>query len=142
MTADGWIFLNILLALLISIPALNVYTHGTHITVAHAMGSTIGINTMILLASCYYIVYDSAKNPAAARPVAAELWGWIVLNASLVLFWLMLIVAGIEKGLLVARGVEFHAVMARSPRSCERSRGAGSEFSSGWRWSSCRSACV
>lgn len=111
-TADGWIFLNILLALLISIPAINVFTHGTHITVAHAMGSTIGINTMILLASCYYIVYDSAKSPAAARPVAAELWGWIVLNASLVLFWLMLIVAGIKKGILVARGVEFHAVMA------------------------------
>lgn len=31
-----------------SIPAINLFTHGTHITVAHAMGSTIGINTMIL----------------------------------------------------------------------------------------------
>ena len=47
--ADAWIFLNLGVAIAISVPQLNYYTHGTHITVAHAMGTTIGINTMLLL---------------------------------------------------------------------------------------------
>ena len=54
--ADGWILLNLILAIIISVPAWNNYTHGTHITVAHAMGATIGINTMLLFASVYYII--------------------------------------------------------------------------------------
>jgi nitric oxide reductase subunit B len=33
--ADIWIFINLILALVISVPAWNLYTHGTHITVAH-----------------------------------------------------------------------------------------------------------
>ncbi len=54
--ADVWVFLNLILALLFSIPAINFFTHGTHITVAHSMGTTIGINTTILLASVLFIV--------------------------------------------------------------------------------------
>jgi len=54
--ADAWILLNLTLAIIISVPAWNYYTHGTHITVAHAMGATIGINTMLLLASVFYII--------------------------------------------------------------------------------------
>src|SRR5690554_7380910 len=54
--ADFWIFLNIILALLISIPAINLFTHGTHITVAYSMGTTIGINTLILLSSVTFIL--------------------------------------------------------------------------------------
>ena len=50
--------LNLVLSISISIPAINFYTHGTHITVAHAMGSTIGINTLLLLASITLIVDD------------------------------------------------------------------------------------
>jgi nitric oxide reductase subunit B len=48
--ADIWVFVNLVLALIISVPAFNLVTHGTHIT-WHAMGSTIAINTMILLGS-------------------------------------------------------------------------------------------
>src|SRR5690606_33097146 len=52
---DRWILGNLFLALLISIPAVHYFTHGTHITVAHRMGTTIGINTTILLASLSFI---------------------------------------------------------------------------------------
>ncbi len=52
MAADAWLLLNLIQALLMSIPAFNLFTHGTHVTVAHAMGTTIGINSMILLAGC------------------------------------------------------------------------------------------
>ena len=41
-----------------SIPAFNLYTHGTQITVVHAMGTTIGINTMIVLAGVFYCLPD------------------------------------------------------------------------------------
>ncbi len=36
--AEIWILLNLVLSISISIPAINFYTHGTHITVAHANG--------------------------------------------------------------------------------------------------------
>lgn len=36
--ADAWIFLTLLLAIIMSVPGINLYTHGTHITVAHTMG--------------------------------------------------------------------------------------------------------
>jgi nitric oxide reductase subunit B len=110
LAADAWVFLNIFLALLISIPALNVYTHGTHVTVGHAMGSTIGINTMILLASCYFIAYDTGA--VRQKPGRTELWGWVLLNVSLFFFWLLLVIAGIRKGTLVAAGVGFDQIMS------------------------------
>ncbi len=109
LSSDVWIFLNIILALLISIPAINVYTHGTHITVAHAMGSTIGINTMILLASCFYIVNESSPNKVNKSRL--ELSGWFILNISLLFFWLTLIIAGIKKGVLTTQGISFAEIM-------------------------------
>lgn len=60
MAADIWVFLNLGQAILMSIPAINLYTHGTHVTVAHAMGTTIGINSMILFAACFE--FFSGKN--------------------------------------------------------------------------------
>ncbi len=94
MAADGWVFLNLLMALLMSVPAVNLYTHGTHITVAHAMGTTIGINSMILLALIFEftVSYNSAQ----------KIPGWMnyvfyILQFSLLLFWIFLIIAGIKK---------------------------------------------
>jgi nitric oxide reductase subunit B len=111
LTSDVWVFLNIILALLISIPAINVYTHGTHITVAHAMGSTIGINTMILLASCFFIAKESAKSETVRDSGKQEFWGWVILNVSLLFFWLILILAGVKKGVLTAQGISFEEIM-------------------------------
>jgi len=54
--SDVWIFINLILAIAISVPFINRFTHGTHITVAHAMGTTIGINTFILFASVFYLL--------------------------------------------------------------------------------------
>lgn len=94
--ADGWIFLNLTLALIISVPALNYYTHGTHITVAHAMGATIGINTMLLFGSVFYIIQKE-------RPEAFQLFkklsskGIIITNIALVFFWTSLLGSGLVK---------------------------------------------
>jgi len=94
-TADFWVFLNLILALLFSIPAINFFTHGTHVTVAHSMGTTIGINTTILLASVFYIVMK-LKPEFNIRQFAIK-GGYKLYKVSLLLFWVLLLVAGIKK---------------------------------------------
>lgn len=91
--ADMWVFLNLMLAILMSVPVINVYTHGTHVTVAHSMGATIGINTMLLLAFAYDILGPSAEG----RYKNLMKYGYWLANLSLFVFWLSLITAGILK---------------------------------------------
>jgi nitric oxide reductase subunit B len=93
--ADFWVFLNIVLALLISIPAINLFTHGTHITVAHSMGTTIGINTLILLSSVTYILESTNRISAAATHKIR--WSLCFFNSSFMSFWLTLLVLGVKK---------------------------------------------
>ena len=93
--AEVWVFFNLTLALLMSIPAINRYTHGTHVTVAHAMGTTIGINTMILMAAMSYILRVDELEIRDKRWVH---WGYYISQASLVVFWVSLIIAGFLKG--------------------------------------------
>lgn len=95
MMADVWIFFNLILAILISIPAINVYTHGTHITVAHVMGTTIGINTMLLLAVAIDLLSDTCRSlePHRLQIMRAA---WLV-NGSLFVFLVSLFLAGVER---------------------------------------------
>lgn len=93
--ADIWIFLNLVLAILMSIPAVNVYTHGTHITVAHAMGTTIGINSFLLLGIACDILLDECV-PARINTRLLKK-GQQLTNLSLLVFWMALIAAGIVK---------------------------------------------
>jgi nitric oxide reductase subunit B len=93
--ADIWVFMNLILALLFSIPAINLFTHGTHITVAHSMGTTIGINTTILIASVLFIV--SKLNSDFDLHKKQMIWGYKIFNFSLFGFWISLLLAGIKK---------------------------------------------
>ncbi|MGG7036676.1 MAG: cbb3-type cytochrome c oxidase subunit I [Flavobacterium sp.] len=94
--ADLWVFLNLFLALLISIPSINLFTHGTHITVAHSMGTTIGINSMILLSSISYILENEYHFTEIINIRIKR--GMQLFNISFILFWLTLLVLGIKKG--------------------------------------------
>lgn len=110
-SADFWIISNLILAIIMSVPALNIYTHGTHITVAHAMGSTIGINTMILLASVFYILYDCkviSKNDRSLKFIRKGFW---IMNISLLIFWLNLILIGILKSYSSFQGLYHQQIM-------------------------------
>lgn len=95
LAADAWVIFTLSLAILISIPGINIYTHGTHITVAHTMGATIGINTMLLLA----ITFDTCSN--ACKPISdfnkTLNKGFWITNLSLLVFCVTLIMAGIVK---------------------------------------------
>ncbi len=93
--AEFWVFMNLLLTLSISVPAINLYTHGTHITVAHAMGATIGINSMLLLASFTYMLKIDNLKGRVSKFLSFSYW---VSQFSLGCFWIALIVAGFIKG--------------------------------------------
>lgn len=93
---DAWIFLNLTLAIAISVPAWNYYTHGTHITVAHAMGSTIGINTFLLLASAFFILQEEQPDFPERYRRAIGRAAWLS-NISLLLFWISLLGSGAVK---------------------------------------------
>ncbi|MBS1621801.1 MAG: cbb3-type cytochrome c oxidase subunit I [Bacteroidetes bacterium] len=111
--ADIWIFLNLTLAIAISIPALNLYTHGTHITVAHAMGTTIGINTMLLMASVTYIL----KKESAFAFKLNRKWlsrGIYITNVSLLIFWSSLLASGIVKIFGKINNETFFYIMQKS----------------------------
>jgi nitric oxide reductase subunit B len=110
---DAWIFLNLSLAIIISVPAWNYYTHGTHITVAHAMGTTIGINTMLMFASVYYILQK--ENP----PGLEKRKKWIgrtilIANISLLFFWISLLGSGMVKLAGKINNRSFYEIMQNS----------------------------
>lgn len=107
--ADIWVFVNLILALIISVPALNLITHGTHITVAHAMGSTIGINTMILLSSIFFIVREEVAQDIHAGCSRQVTFGFWTANASLAVFFGALVFAGLGKG--TYSGASFQEMM-------------------------------
>ncbi len=73
--ATLWTFLLLLLALMISLPPLNALIHGTHVVVAHSMGSMVGIDSMILWAGLSYVLWYlvGARHPVVggARVSAA-----------------------------------------------------------------------
>lgn len=89
--ADAWVFLSLGLAILMSIPALNIYMHGTHVVVGHTMGATIGINSMLLLAFISDIYGKTKRNEKAIKQ------GYWIANISLFVFWVALIAAGFVK---------------------------------------------
>jgi nitric oxide reductase subunit B len=110
--ADIWIFLNLTLAILISVPGINYYTHGTHITVAHAMGATIGINTMLLLASLYPIAEKEFLFYLTRHSRSIRFGYWLV-NVSLLLFWLSLLGAGFAKAVEKDSATPFALIMQK-----------------------------
>jgi len=95
MAADFWVFVNMGQAILMSVPALNLYTHGTHVTVAHAMGTTIGINSMILLAAAFEFLPEGRRFGKGSRLLNPAFWS---AQISLFFFWLTLNAAGLYKG--------------------------------------------
>lgn len=93
--SELWIFINLFLAILLSIPALNLFTHGTHITVAHSMGTIIGINTTILLSSiCFILDKIKAISNNTKRYIVI---GTKIFNLSFICFFITLLVMGVER---------------------------------------------
>lgn len=87
-SARWWTLGNLALAILISVPPLNTLIHGTLVVVAHSMGATIGVDTMILLGATAWLLPE-------CRPCKVVAVG---LNVSLAALVLALGVHGLAKG--------------------------------------------
>jgi nitric oxide reductase subunit B len=111
--ADAWIFINLSLAILISAPGINFYTHGTHITVADAMGATIGINSMLLFVVVFYILKTEKKH-AFEKFRRSSNAGILISNDSLFAFWVLLIGMGAIKITGKLEQKTFYEIMNRS----------------------------
>jgi nitric oxide reductase subunit B len=84
--SEVWVFFNLALAILMSIPVLNLYTHGTHITVAHA----------IVLGACFeFLKTDDNKEGNYSKLSNFFFW---MLQISNLIFWVTLIIIGLTKG--------------------------------------------
>jgi hypothetical protein len=66
--AKWWTVAILLTSVLISVPPLNAVIHGTYVVTGHAMGATIGIDTMILLGALFFFLggFGKARDPNAA----------------------------------------------------------------------------
>ncbi|MDX9705025.1 MAG: cbb3-type cytochrome c oxidase subunit I [Weeksellaceae bacterium] len=95
MAADVWVFITLGLAIAMSIPALNIYMHGTHVIVGHTMGATIGINSMLLLSFVFDQLVENQKLETYKKLISR---GYIMIQISLPIFFLSLISAGFVKG--------------------------------------------
>lgn len=103
LATDFWVFVNLFVALLISIPYINLFTHGTHITVAHSMGTTIGINTTILLASLLFIA-SKTNTEQIEKNTKIITFGYWLFNIALVGFLTMLMLGGVKKSIWMFLG--------------------------------------
>jgi nitric oxide reductase subunit B len=103
LATNFWVFVNLLFALLLSIPSLNYFLHGTHVIVAHSMGTTIGINTSILFASVFYIRTRLGSNEESLKFLSK---GFYFFHSVLLLFLVSLIGAGIHKALWMYTDLE------------------------------------
>jgi nitric oxide reductase subunit B len=78
--------------------------------VAHAMGATIGINSMLLLASVFYIL-KTENRTAAEKYKKITGAGLLVTNISLLVFWISLLGSGIIKIIGKTNNKGFYEVM-------------------------------
>ncbi|MGE0142249.1 MAG: cbb3-type cytochrome c oxidase subunit I [Planctomycetota bacterium] len=66
-TAKWWTGVMLFTSILISIPNLNSIIHGTHVIVGHAMGATIGIDTLVLLGTSCFLIGEAGGSAITER---------------------------------------------------------------------------
>ncbi|MDA8440905.1 MAG: cbb3-type cytochrome c oxidase subunit I [Peptococcaceae bacterium] len=81
-----------LLGLLITVPWVNLYMHGTYVTSGHAHLALFGSLGFVVLAGCYYIL--SRGSEPSSRGYKAAVVAVVLLNVGLVIMGSALIVAG------------------------------------------------
>ncbi len=99
--ARWWTAAMLVSAVLISIPPLNSLIHGTHAVTAHAMGTEIGIDSMILFACVSWLLTEiclkRGENASQLNGSGLYLWA-IALNVSVAAMVVWLNLSGIVVG--------------------------------------------
>lgn len=113
-----WNLCLLSVAILISVPPLNALIHGTHVVMAHAMGSELAIDSYILFAVITFLftdifpkreVAEAHINNNGARTTIAGL------NASLVVLFSWLMLGGLTTGVTRYLGLPKPAFMSAFP---------------------------
>ncbi|HAK57040.1 MAG TPA: hypothetical protein DCP38_16405 [Acidobacteria bacterium] len=97
-SATLWTFGMTALAIALAVPPLNALIHGTHVVVAHSMGSMLGIDSMILWAALAYgleAVLGSQHPVVRGRRVRLAV---PLLNVCLLVFLLSYLASGAAAG--------------------------------------------
>ena len=101
--AKRWNLFLLTLAILISVPPLNALIHGTHVVMAHAMGSELAIDSYILFATLAWILgrifpsREIGEEILAGPPVRRAL---VSINGFLIALVALLLVAGLRTAFL------------------------------------------
>jgi nitric oxide reductase subunit B len=102
-SAKWWTFALLFSSILISIPPFNAVIHGTYAVTGHAMGATIGIDTMVLLAAVFWLLKEFVSARDGADPAyfssASMRRGLIGLNMGVAGLVVWLHVSGVVTGL-------------------------------------------
>lgn len=101
--AKWWIVAILFTSVIISIPPINAVIHGTYVVTGHAMGATIGIDSMILLGALFWILSEfmsRAGGGQRARTVNSQQMRRLLigLNVSVAALVVWLHVAGLVTG--------------------------------------------
>lgn len=99
--ASMWSFLLIGIAVVISVPPINALIHGTHFVMGHAMGSMLGIDSMVLWAVLLWIIMTmgSARN-RPMKGTGAIVPVFAILNLCILALVVLLSVVGAVNGWL------------------------------------------
>jgi nitric oxide reductase subunit B len=98
--ATAWSFLLVTIAVAISVPPVNTLIHGTHFVMAHAMGSMIGIDSMVLWAVLFYILQQLLPAEHKFHKSRSHIPVFAVLNVATFALVLLLAVRGAYAGYL------------------------------------------
>jgi nitric oxide reductase subunit B len=100
-SAKWWTTAMLLVSIVISVPNLNSIIHGTHVVTGHAMGTELGIDSMVLFAVITYLLAQRWQGSSA---VIARLYDrttrsrLVALNVSAALFVGWLLASGTAHG--------------------------------------------
>ena len=100
-SAKWWTAAMLFVSMLISVPNLNSIIHGTHVVTGHAMGTELGIDSMVLFAVITYLL---AQRWQGSSTVIARLYdrttrrGLIALNVTATVFVVWLLASGTAHG--------------------------------------------
>lgn len=100
-SAKWWTAAMLVIALLISVPNLNSLIHGTKVVVGHAMGTELGIDTMVLFGAVAFLLRDLGQTSRLAserldRPAMRS--HLLVLNIAMAVLVAWLTVSGLVHG--------------------------------------------
>lgn len=98
--ATVWSFLLVGIAVVIAVPPVNTLIHGTHFVVAHAMGSMLGIDCMLLWAALLYIIQRMVPSQRRLLTSGSVVPVFSLVSLGIFLLVLLLSVKGLLTGYL------------------------------------------